>query len=325
MADATLPLVGRSPLRRSWLPAAGLVALCVAFLLWDLHAPHGFILQLRAEKLAALLVVGAATGIATTAFQTVAGNRIVTPSIMGLDALFVALQLALALLFGAAAWARAPAVLTFGVEAGLMMAAAALLFATLLGRGRGDVTRMLLTGVILATLLRSVAALVGRLIDPSEFAIVQGALFASFGAPDRATLAMTAALALPAAAALLALAPRLDVLALGRGAAIGLGVEVDRLTLAILTLVAALVAATTALVGPMAFLGLLTVALARALVPTERHTMLLPAAGATGAAVLVAGQLVFERGLGQQGTLAAVIELAGGALFLALVLSGRVR
>ena len=41
-----------------------------------------------------------------------------------------------------------------------------------------------------------------------------------------------------------------------------------------------------------------------------------------GAAILVIGQTVFERVLGQQSSLAVIIEFGGGLLFLTLVLKG---
>ena len=76
----------------------GLLVLAVAlFLLWGLRAPVAFILSLRSEKLAALVLVGAATGAATVIFQTIAANRLLTPGIVGFDALFTVLA-ALALL-----------------------------------------------------------------------------------------------------------------------------------------------------------------------------------------------------------------------------------
>ena len=53
--------------------------------------------------------------------------------------------------------------------------------------------------------------------------------------------------------------------------------------------------------------------------------MLLPAAGLIGAAILVVGQTLFERLMGQTATLSVVVEFAGGLFFLFLLLKGRVR
>lgn len=60
--------------------------------------------------------------------------------------------------------------------------------------------------------------------------------------------------------------PYLDVLLLGRAQAINLGVNYTQMTRMLLILVALMVAIATALVGPITFLGLLTINLAHELI-----------------------------------------------------------
>lgn len=310
------------PARILWPLLAALLGLCALFLFWDLSGRVGFILKLRAVKLAALLLVGGGVGMATVLFQTVAANRILTPGILGFDSLFLFLQTLLVMALGGIGYATLPVTPKFLVEAGVMMAAATALFGLLVARGPRDLTRMLLVGVVLGVMLRSMSGLMQRLMDPNEFAMVQGAMFASFGAVDRGNLAVAAALALPVMAAALWAGPQLDVMGLGRARAIGLGLRFDPLVIGVLAMVAALTAVATALVGPITFFGLLVAALTHGLVRSHRHRALLPAAAMLGAIVLVAGQWVFERLLARQSSLAVVIEFAGGLIFLALVLKG---
>lgn len=293
--------------------------------MWNLRGPTGFILGLRATKLAALVLVGFAVGIATVLFQTVAQNRLLTPGIVGFDALFVTLQTALVLGLGGLGVAQLPPLATFLAEVLLLVVAAQILFGLLLRRGAGDLIRMILTGVILGVMLRGLAGLMQRLLDPSEFAVVQQAMFASFGAVDRGLLAIAAGLLGVAALAAMRLAPQLDVAGLGRVRARTLGLDHDRVVSRSLMLVSALVAVATALVGPVTFLGLIAASLAHAVMQTYRHAVLLPAAGMMGALFLVAGQFLFERVLGLQSTLAVLIEFFGGLLFLAMILTRRRR
>lgn len=308
--------------RVTWL-ALAMLALSAGFLLWQLQEPTGFILTLRGTKLATLILVGAATGAATILFQTVAANQLLTPGLVGFDALYVFLQTLLVFLLGGVGYAAIPAAAGFLAEAGLMMLVAVIVFRLLFRNGGDDVIRILLTGVILGIMLRGLAELLQRLLDPAEFSVVQQASFASFSAVSPAQLAITGT-ALAIALFLCArMAPRLDVAALGRPVARGLGLDYDRLIMQALALVAALVAISTALVGPLTFLGLLAASLARELVPTHRHAWLIPAAALTGALILVAGQFVFERLLGQQSTLSVIVEFFGGLLFIALILRRR--
>ncbi|NJO53854.1 MAG: iron chelate uptake ABC transporter family permease subunit, partial [Bacteroidales bacterium] len=85
---------------------------------------------------------------------------------------------------------------------------------------------------------------------------------------------------------------------------------------------AALVAVSTALVGPVAFFGLLVVALGERLTQSRRHAILLPAAALVAIVVLVGGQTILQHALGGASTLGVVIEFVGGLVFLAMLLHG---
>lgn len=312
-------------MHRLWLLGAALVAAAALYLLPGLGPKWQFVLSLRGTRLAGLLLVAVAIAVATVLFQTVARNRILTPQIMGLDALFVFLQTALIAGLGPIGFAAVPSDLRFVLEVAVLIVVALLLFGTLLGRGAQDVARMILTGVILGVLFRSLAGFLARVMDPNAFVILQSESAASFSRVDAGLLPFAAGATVGAVGMALWLAPKLDVLALGRSAAVSLGLRHDRLVLVVLALVAVLVAVATALVGPLAFLGLVIAALARPLAGTDRHLPLLLTAMLLAALMLVLGQTLFERALGQQSALPAVIEFAGGLVFLWLLLKGRLR
>lgn len=294
----------------------------------------GFVLHLRAVRLAGMVVVAAAIGMATVLFQTVAQNRVLTPSIMGFDSLFVLVQSLLVATLGTSGFADIGSPARFALGVASMMALAALLFLPLLrgglSGGRSDLGRMILTGIILGVLFRSLAGFLARVMDPNAFAVVQGVSVASFARIDPVILPWAAAIVALASAAALAMARPLDVLALGRPVAVSLGLRVGALTTGALMAVAVLVSAATALagpvgVGPVAFFGLIVAGLTHALCPTPRHRQLLPAAGLIAALIVVAGQMLFERVLAQAGTLVVVIDFSGGLFFLFLLLRGRIR
>lgn len=300
-----------------------LAVAAVAFMTLDTKGSWSFLLPFRGVRLAALALVGATIAVATVLFQTVTDNRILTPSIMGFDALYLLLQSALIFLLGGLGYGMLDPRLKFLVESAAMMVAAATLFALLLGRGRQDLHRMLLVGIIFGTLFRSLAAFLQRLMDPNAFAVLQDASFARFGHIDTDLLAVSVVVSIGALSVVWRIRRDLDVAALGREPAIGLGVDHARLARMTLLLVALLVSVSTALAGPVAFFGLLVASLARLVIDVPRHAQLLPAAAMIGATILIAGQTVFERVLGLESTLSVVIEFAGGLLFLVLLLRVR--
>jgi iron complex transport system permease protein len=116
------------------------------------------------------------------------------------------------------------------------------------------------------------------------------------------------------------LLPRLDVVALGRDTAVGLGVDHRRAVNRALLAVAVLVAVATALVGPITFLGLLVANLARQLLRTHRHAWVLAGAALLGLLALVGGQLVLEQVFGFNSSLSVVVNFVGGIVFIALLI-----
>jgi iron complex transport system permease protein len=301
--------------------AALAVASLIAFMSIGLRGNIAFALELRTVRLAALIVVAASIAVSTVLFQTVTGNRILTPSIMGLDALYVFGQIALVFAIGGAGFSALNAEAKFGTEVLLLMLmSCALLFPML--KTRTDIGLMLLAGVVAGILFRSLSSLLARLIDPNEFAVAQTVSFANFSNVETGLLGIAAVLTLAAVIAAWRLRHVLDVLLLGRESATGLGIDWLKTVAAILLLVSALVSVSTALVGPVAFLGLLVTALAEKIGGSSRHGALIPTAILVAIILLVGGQTLLQHVLGSASTLGIVIEFAGGLVFLLMLIAG---
>lgn len=176
---------------------------------------------------------------------------------MGFDALYVLIEVAAAFFFGTWAFPSLDVRLRFGIEVALMLCFAALLYRLLFGRESRDLFVLVLAGIITGTIFGSLTSLMTRLIDPNEFLTLQDLLFARFNAVNHDLLLVAAALTPLIVAASWPLLTRLDMVVLGREPAISLGVEYQRLLRQVLAVIAVLVSISTALVGPVAFLGLL--------------------------------------------------------------------
>jgi iron complex transport system permease protein len=301
--------------------AAVAVLVGVAFMTIGVRGNLAFVVELRAARLAAMVLVGVAVAVSTVVFQTVCTNRIITPSIMGLDALYVFCQTALVFALSGFGFAGIDPRLHFLGNFTAMTSLALALFLPMLRR-RFDLTLMLLTGVVLGVLFRSLTTLLARLLDPNDFAVLQGTVFASFNAVEPDLLLLAGVITVAGVAIAWRARHVLDVLALGTDTAIGLGLAWRGTAAGLLVVVAALVSASTALVGPMAFLGLLVVSLADRIVGTNRHAILLPAAALTAIIVLVGGQTILQHALGGEGSLGIVVEFVGGIVFLAILFAG---
>ena len=279
-----------------------------------------FILPFRGGKLLAMLAVAYAVAVSSVLFQTITHNRILTPAIMGFDALYLLIQALVVYVFGQAAVATGHPVAAFLLEVGVMTAFACLLFRWLFADAVRSLHLMMLVGIIFGLLFRSLSSFVIRLIDPNEFLVLQDRMFANFNSVRLELLPVALAVMGAVSLMLWRMRSRYDVLALGRDIAVNLGVDYRRTLLATLAAIAALVSVSTALVGPVTFFGLLVSNLAYQLMGSDRHRHALPAAMLLAVVFLVGGQTLLERVLQLNTTVSVVIEFLGGIVFLTLIL-----
>ncbi|AQP46123.1 hypothetical protein RPIT_10480 [Tessaracoccus flavus] len=298
-------------------------ALCLAgalgFLLINAGGNLGFVMELRSKKMLGMIVVGWATGIATVAFQTVTHNRLLTPSIMGLDSMYVFIQSLLAITLGVTFIGQVGVYPMFALNIALMMLAMMGLIAVLFRGKRRSVYVLVLTGLVLGTVLRSASSLIQRMLDPTSFLVLQGNLFASFQTVNPELLWVSGAIVAAGSVWLFRLIPELDVITLGREAAVSLGVRYDSVVRQSLLIGTLLVSVSTALVGPITFLGLIVAALAHQIGGSGRHAVVLPMAGLLGVLLLVGGQAILEQVFGLGTVLSVIIEFVGGIVFIWLV------
>jgi iron complex transport system permease protein len=296
------------------------VALVAAYLFTDVPGSLAFALRVRGLTVAAMLVVAAAVGVSTVVFHTITQNRILTPSIMGFDTFYMLISTVIVFTVGATSFLRLDPLALWAVQVVVMVAFSGALFAWLFGGKRRSVHLMLLVGIVLGTLFRSVTEWMQRMLDPVAFQVLSDAGFASLTRPDETLLALTAGLVALGCAVLVTQLPTLDVLTLGEAAAIGLGVDHRRAVMLLFGIVSVLVAASTALVGPILFFGLIVANLAYVYAGSFRHARTVPVAVLLGVMCLLGGQLVLERVFAFAATLSTVVEFAGGLFFLFLVL-----
>lgn len=306
--------------RLMWL---GLLALCAILLFLTLGVPSGawaFALHFRAGKLAALVLVAFAIATATFLFHVATRNQILTPAIMGYDALYLLLQTGLVYGLGAAIAIDIPTLPKFAVEVVAMMGFSTALFLWLFTAQNRDLHVLILVGIVFGALFRSLAGFVARLIDPNDFVVVQDAMFARFNAVELPLLGLSALLCALVLPVLWHWRHHFDVLALGREIAIGLGLPYRRMMFISFAVIALLVSVSTALVGPVSFFGLLVTHLAYRILPGARFLPTLAATVLIAVTALVGGQAIFEHVLSMQGSLSVVIDMLGGAVFLFLLL-----
>jgi iron complex transport system permease protein len=300
----------------------GLLALVsiVLFMTLGARGNWDFVLAFRGKKLLSLVLVAYSVAVSTVLFQTVTNNRILTPSIMGFDALYMLIKTSIVFFLGVGALISIDSQVQFLVEVTVMVAASSLLFRWLfLGEDR-SLHLLVLVGIVFGILFRSLGNFMQRMLDPGAFNVLQDSLFASFSMTDPTILGVSCVIVVAVSLVGLRLMHTYDVLSLGRAQAINLGVAYKRTVGIILVMVAILVSVSTALVGPVTFFGLLVATLAHSLVGNSKHRYILPAAILLGVIALVGGQTLLERVFAFDTALSIIIEFLGGLVFIFLVL-----
>ncbi|CAD7358820.1 MULTISPECIES: iron chelate uptake ABC transporter family permease subunit [Staphylococcus] len=277
----------------------------------------------RLRKFFLILLVGAAISASTVVFQSITVNRLLTPSIMGLDAVYLFSKVLILFVFGVNSVFVHSFYLNFSISLIAMVIFALLLFEVIFKFGQFSIYFILLIGVILGTFFRSITSFLELLINPEDFLAVQSAMFANFDASQTPLVMICAVVLLVLLGITVAVIPYLDVLLLGRAQAINLGVNYNVVTRLLLILVALLVAIATALVGPITFLGLLTINLAHELMKTFEHRYILPATICISWISLFIAQWIVEHLFEATTQVSILINLIGGIYFIYLLMRRR--
>lgn len=300
---------------------AGISLIFITFyLFYDLNGSYSYALPRRAIKVMAMLITGAAIAYATVVFQTITHNRILTPSIMGLDSLYQLLQTVLIFMLGSTHIALINKQVNFFLSTAIMVLFALLLYHFLFRKGNQPIYFLLLIGIVIGTFFSSISTFMQVLIDPNEFLRIQDRMFASFNNVGTDLVWIAFILTIIVLIWSWRSHHYLDVVSLGRDTALNLGVPYDRLVRKMLIVSSILIAISTALVGPITFFGLIVANLSYQYMKSFKHNVLVVSAMLMSFVALVGGQFIVERVFQFSTTLSVIINFIGGIYFIYLLL-----
>lgn len=296
------------------------LALIAVFIFANMIGSWDYVFPKRLFKVLAIVLTGAAIAFSTMIFQTITNNRILTPSIIGLDSLYMLIQTFIIFAFGSMSLSVVNKELNFIISLGIMMLFVAALYRFMFKREGRNLYFLLLVGLVLGTLFGSMSTFLQVLIDPNEFLMVQDKMFASFNNVNTDLLLYAFVGIILIGVYSWRFMKYLDVLSLGREHAVNLGIPYDYTVKRLLIIVAMLIAISTALVGPITFLGLLVANVAHQLFGTYKHRILIAGSILISIIALIGGQLLVERVFTFSTSLSVIINFIGGGYFLYLLL-----
>ena len=280
-------------------------------------------MKIRTPKLIAMMITAYAIGSAAIVYQSIINNTIVTPCLLGMDALYTMIHTILVFILGSGSALVVNANCSFLIDLVIMGVTATIIYSYLFKKTKHNVLYVLLIGTVLTSLFSSIQSTMTRIMDPNEYDTLLTTLVASFSNVNSEIMILSITVLLIVAIALRKELYILDVLTLGKEQAINLGVDYDASIRKLLLGVTLYIAVATAMVGPLAFLGLIIANLSRQLLRTYRHTQLISGSVLFGMIILIGGQLIVEKIFVYAIPVSVFITLFGGMYFLYLLLRRR--
>lgn len=228
------------------------------------------VLQGRLPRALTALLAGGALAVAGLGMQTLLGNPLAGPFVLGVNAAATAGVAVLGLLLPALALSPLGASAAASVGSG-----AALLILLLLAARVGSILKLTIFGVLMGYGFAAVVTLALQLAGPRELSAFVGWTFGSFGRSDYRDILVLAGITVAGVVISFLNAKRLDALYLGPDEASLLGVSLRGLRVTAFFAAALLVGGVTAFCGPLAFIGIAAPHLARWTARSSRHRVLL--------------------------------------------------
>lgn len=278
-----------------------------------------YAMKIRTPKVIAMLITAFAIGGASIVFQSIINNNIVTPCLLGMDAFYTLIHTVVYFFAGSASVFVYNANASFAMDLVLMGITATFIYSYLFKKTKYNILYVLLIGTVMTSFFSSVQSTLTRIMDPNEYDTLLVTLVASFS-NIRSEVIIFSIIVLAAVIFMLRKEIRqLDVLTLGKDQAINLGVDYDKSIRKLLLGVTLSIAVSTAMVGPLAFLGLIIANLSRQFLKTYHNKLLVIGSALFGMIVLVGGQTIVER-IFTYTVPVSVFITVGGVYFLYLLL-----
>lgn len=278
-----------------------------------------YILIRRGTRLIAVYVVSYLVNTSTVYFQNMTNNRILTPSLLGYDRLYMLIQVIVVMILKQ----YISNMSLFVVCVVVMTLFSTVIYSYILKKVKNDLYILLLIGTLVGTFFGSITSYLQLMMDPNEFSIVQNQGFASFNAINVNVLGMACLLVLPTLVLQYYLSKSHDVVALGQNHARNLGVNLEKFYKGSLILISIDISIATALVGPISFLGLLTTNLGKEIEPSYRSKDLIFTSTLVSVSLLLMAQIVFERIFKFNTSITVIINILGGIVFIWLMFKER--
>ena len=266
-----------------------------------------------------MTAAGGIIAIVSLAFQTVTQSRILAPSMIGFDSVFIGTQTLLVFTFGSFTPFFTDPIRNFFVTSAVMVVISVLMFGAILRKNKNNIIFLLMFGLVLSGIVSNSARYLQSLMSFYDFYQVQAATAVTVMNMNTEVINIAWPIVVVVATLLIWRHRTFDVMSLGSEQSKSLGVAYNREMTYTLILISIGMSVATAMIGSLAFLGLLVVNASRELIKTHRHLPLFICSAAVAVLTLVLGSAT-EQLLQGVIPLTTIINLVGCAYVFYLIL-----
>lgn len=270
-------------------------------------------------KIVIVVIVSVAfTAIGSLKFQTVTESNILTPSVMGFDVTYIASQSAIVMFFGTTSLLITNSYINFIVNTIIMTLVSLWIFKVTTFKRKTNIGMMLIVGLIITTLMSNVSTFLRVMMSPENFDAVTAVVNANIKMVNMEIFIFVAPILIAIFIYFMANNKKYDVVALGKENATSLGIDHQKVVTKTLILVSIGTAAATALIGPMVFLGLIAVNMAKQIFKTNKHKHIMISSSMIGISFVLIAQFLADE-FKVLPTFTTVVSLVGGIYLIYMI------
>lgn len=276
------------------------------------------IIKIRIPKVLAIIIASGLVSISSYVFMVITDNRILTPSMLGFDSIYQGVHTLFIFIFGSISILNIP-IYNFLISMVFMVGIVLILYKLVLNKKKNNLLFLLLIGLVVSTFISSFISFIQSLMSPDEYLALASSMTVSLTNIEEELIYIS----LPIFIILMVLFFRenkkYEVLQLGKDLSINLGIDYVKEVNKNLIYIAVAVSLATALVGPLSYLGLITVNIARERLKSFNSKLNMIYSFLMGCIFIFLGSIIIDF-IGLNTTISMIINLAGGIYLIYIIL-----
>ena len=281
-----------------------------------------YVFEKRLFQLVAMFLISISISVSTSIFQAITVNRILTPSIMGYDQLFVFIQTTIIFVLGSTNFIIVNPILNFALSTTIIMILSFFIFNWFLKNNKMSIFHLMLVGIIFSSFINNMSRVIKTLLDPNDYLVVQDISFFFINNVEKDIVIVSSLLIIIILVLIFKKIKFLDVIQQGKDISINLGINYQSFVYKLFMIISVLAAISTSLVGPILFLGFISINISKQINKTDNNKEILIDTIIVSVILVLVSFLISLHVFNLMIPTSLFIDLLGGIYFMKIIFKG---